>query len=96
MKQCSWCLKEFKPSVSYQIYCSVECRDLATKEKIADRYHINRRKKRSKKQRFCAGECGTELSIYNDNLFCNTCMVNNKKVDRTLKQVKRFFEYEKK
>lgn len=96
MKQCSWCSKDFFPSVSYQIYCSTECRDLATKEKISERYYINRRRKRSKKERKCAGDCGTTLSIYNEKLFCDNCMVNNKKVDKTLKELKRFFEYEKK
>lgn len=96
MKPCAWCSEDFKPSVSYQIYCSSDCREAATKEKIAERYQINRRKNRSKKQRKCSGGCGTLISIYNENGFCNVCMVNQKKVDKTLKEIKGFFDYEQK
>lgn len=96
MKTCSWCSHEFSPSVSYQIYCSKECRELATKEKISERYSINKRRKRSNKERRCAGGCETLLSIYNDKNFCNTCMINNKKVEKMLKELKGIFDYEKK
>jgi uncharacterized protein YmfQ (DUF2313 family) len=95
MKTCSWCASDFLPTVSYQIYCSSECRENATKEKISERYQINRRKNKKNKKRKCAGECGTFLSIYNDKNFCTSCMVNNKKVDKTLKELKGFFDYEK-
>ena len=110
MKTCAWCANEFEPSVSYQIYCSPECREQATKEKIAEsellccrarsiekiaeRYHINRRKNRSKKERRCSGGCGTLISIYNENGFCTICMVNKRKVDKTLKEIRDFFDYE--
>jgi hypothetical protein len=96
MKTCSWCSIEFDPSVSYQIYCSVECRELATKEKIAERYSLNRRKARSNKKRKCAGGCGSILSIYNEKSFCDQCMINNKKVDKMLKELKGLFDYEQK
>lgn len=91
MKICAWCANEFNPSVSYQIYCSPECRELSTKEKISERYQINRRKSRSKKQRRCSGGCGTFISIYNENGYCQVCMINKKKVDKTLRQLKDFF-----
>lgn len=96
MKTCSWCANEFEPSVSYQIYCCPDCRDQATKEKISERYQINRRKNRSKKKRLCSGGCGTYISIYNENGFCSICMTNKKTVDKTLKQIKGFFDYEQK
>jgi hypothetical protein len=96
VKTCSWCANEFDPSVVYQIYCSPECRENATKEKIAERYQINRRKNRSKKERKCSGGCGTIISIYNENGFCQFCMVNKRKVDRSLKELKGFFDYEQK
>jgi hypothetical protein len=96
MKACAWCAIDFKPSVTYQIYCSVECRESATKEKIAERYQVSRRKNRVNKPKKCAGGCGVLLSIYNDKGFCNSCMVNNKKVDKTLRELKGFFDYEKK
>lgn len=94
MKFCDWCSKEFQPRVTYQIYCSKECRDLATKEKINARYQINRRKEKSKKTKRCSGGCGTVISIYNNNGFCNVCMINQRKVDKTLRELKGLFDYE--
>lgn len=96
MKICAWCANEFEPSVSYQIYCSPDCRDQATKEKISQRYQINRIKNKSKKQKRCSGGCGTVISIYNENGFCNVCMVNKRKVDKTFKEIKGFFDNGKK
>jgi uncharacterized protein YmfQ (DUF2313 family) len=96
MKTCSWCAQDFSPAVSYQIYCSKGCRELATKEKIAERSHINKRKKRNNKPRRCAGECGALLSIYNDKSFCDQCMINQKRVEKMLKELKGLFDYEKK
>ena len=95
MKNCTWCASEFIPAVSYQVYCSKECRDLATKEKIAERYQASKRKVRATKERKCAGGCETYLSIYNDKNFCTSCMVNSKKVEKMLKELRGFFEYEK-
>lgn len=94
MKQCSRCDKVFKPRVSYQIYCGEICRDEATKEKINERYQITRRQKRIGKKRLCLGGCNTSLSIYNDSGFCSNCNVSKKSVDKMLKQVKGFFDYE--
>jgi hypothetical protein len=96
MKSCSWCSLEFNPNVSYQIYCSVECRELATKEKIAERYASKKRRSRSEKTRRCAGDCGSILSIYNEKSFCDRCMINNKKVDKMLRELRGLFDYEKK
>lgn len=94
MKICGWCSQEFEAKVSYQVYCSVECRENATKDKIAERYQINRIKNRVSKKRKCSGGCGTYISIYNDNGFCTTCMVNKRKVDQMLKELKGLFDYE--
>ena len=94
MKLCDWCSNEFNPKVSYQVYCSVECRELATREKISERYQISRIKNRSEKKRKCSGGCGITISIYNENGFCNTCMINKKKVDQMLKELKGLFDYE--
>lgn len=87
MKQCNWCENAFKPAVSYQVYCSPECRSSATKEKIVARYLATKRKKR--KPKLCAGGCGIMLSIYNDDALCNSCKINNKDVERVLKMVKK-------
>ena len=96
MKLCSYfgCETYFNPKVSYQIYCSDDCRDKATKEKIAERYQVTRRQKRKGKERRCLGGCGQKLSIYNDSGFCANCNVSKKAVDKMLKQIKGFFDYE--
>lgn len=88
MKPCSWCGNHFRPSVTYQIYCSILCREASTKEKIIARYAISRRQKRKGKDRKCAGGCGLTLSIYNDDLICNACKINKKDLQRALKQIK--------
>jgi hypothetical protein len=90
VKSCSWCDNSFKPTVSYQIYCSASCREQATKEKIVSRYYITKRNKRKNKSRLCAG-CGSSLSIYNDEKLCNLCSTNKKDVEKTLKKIKAIF-----
>ena len=94
MKLCDRCDNHFTPKVSYQIYCSSECRDAATKDKIAERYQVTRRQKRIGKNRRCLGGCNTSLSIYNDSGFCANCNVSKKSVDKMLKELKGFFDYE--
>ena len=94
MKLCDRCDTYFEPKVSYQIYCSVDCRDFATKDKITERYQITRRQKRKGKKRFCLGGCQTQLSIYNDSGFCANCNVSEKQVAKMLKELKGFIEYE--
>jgi len=79
MKHCQWCDKEFNTEIVYQIYCSPECRDLSTKEKIAARYLISRRQKRKGKERSCKS-CKEALSIYNDDNLCVKCNVNPKRL----------------
>jgi hypothetical protein len=44
----------------------------------------------------CAGGCGILISIYNDAGFCNSCLVNNKKVDKFVKDLRDYFDYEEK
>lgn len=87
MKNCQWCNNQFHTNVSYQIYCSPECREEATKEKIAERYLITRRQKRQGKVRLCKG-CGTTLSIYNDDVTCDLCYINPQEVNKVLKEIK--------
>lgn len=86
-KHCDWCDQTFEPKVSYQIYCSKECRDGATKEKIAARYLVTRRTKRLGKDRKCKS-CGGSLSIYNDGQLCQSCIVNPSDVARALREIK--------
>lgn len=88
MKLCKWCDSYFTPSVSYQIYCSADCRNNATKGKILERQRVLKRQKRKNKIRTCAGKCGTILSIYNDDKYCDHCLINEKQVDKALKEIK--------
>lgn len=87
MKHCQWCDAQFLAKTSYQIYCSVGCRDLATKEKIALRYEQTRRERRRDKDRRCK-ICDDPLSIYNDEKTCETCVVDPKEVGRVLRQIR--------
>jgi hypothetical protein len=86
-KRCSWCDKSFETNISYQIYCSVECREAATKEKIAERYVATRRKKMHGKIRKCLG-CDTNLSAYNDEKLCQSCLIDPKEVSRVLREIR--------
>ena len=88
MKLCKWCDTYFNPSVSYQIYCSAECRNSATKGKIIERHKVIKRQKRKNKTRLCLGGCGTILSIYNDSKYCDHCLIDKKQVDKKLKEIK--------
>ena len=88
MKICEWCENEFSPTVSYQIYCSPECRSQATKIKIAEKQAINKRRKRYGKDRKCARGCGTILSSYNDVNYCENCSIDDKKLNKTLRELK--------
>lgn len=96
IKHCQWCDNSFDTKSKNQIYCSIECRTIATKEKVLQRYKITKSKERVGKDRLCAGGCNTKLSIYNDNQFCDPCLINNKKLDRFLKDMKDYFKYDKK
>ncbi len=87
MKPCNFCDKQFDESVSYQVYCSAHCRDLATKEKIAARYLQSKRAKRKGKTRLCKS-CSMPLSIYNDFAVCSSCSVNPDAVNKAIKKIK--------
>ena len=87
MKHCQWCDTSFSTKVSYQIYCSPECRESATKEKISERYAISRRARRVGKQRKCKS-CNQQLSAYNDDTLCSSCTISPSDVSKALKQIK--------
>ena len=86
-KHCEWCDTHFDTNVSYQIYCSVSCRESATREKIAQRYAQKRRTNRLGKDRKCKS-CGIPLSAYNDQDTCSECLVNPVDVKKALKDLK--------
>lgn len=85
-KYCKWCDHQFETEVSYQIYCSTECREDATKEKIAERYKANKRK--NQKAKLCKA-CGKTLSVYNDDTLCLDCIINPAEVKGVLRDIRR-------
>lgn len=87
MKHCQWCDTAFETAISYQIYCSPECRTFATREKIAERYSISKRNDRLNKKRICKS-CGARLSIYNDSNTCLACDVNPNDVKKALRDMR--------
>jgi hypothetical protein len=87
MKNCQWCNKEFSSKISYQIYCSSDCRDLSTREKITARNAINRRNRMIGKKRKCKS-CKVNLSAYNDDQLCHSCLINPTEVSKALKELK--------
>lgn len=86
-KHCEWCDNQFQPKVSYQIYCSVECREFATREKITERYSITRRSKMAARNRLCKS-CKSKLSAYNDDDLCQKCLINPAEVKKALKDIR--------
>jgi predicted nucleic acid-binding Zn ribbon protein len=87
MKTCQWCDAAFNPKVKYQIYCSEQCRELATKEKIAQRYAIARRNRMINNPKSCKS-CSKPLSAYNEGVLCASCIVNPSDVTKALKEIK--------
>ena len=86
-KNCEWCGTDFTANVSYQIYCSVDCRTQSTKEKTTSKQRERRIKSRVGKERLCT-TCKNPLSIYNDESFCSTCIGDQKLLRRFLKDIK--------
>lgn len=93
MRECAWCSSYFEPTTTYQIYCGRDCRKEATREKIKENGRRATIKKRQKTKRFCINDCGTRLSVYNDEKMCNKCKVNDTLVNKALNNIKDFFDY---
>lgn len=87
MKTCQWCGEPFDSKVTYQVYCTANCRQEATKEKITQRYIAKRRRKMFDKKRVCKS-CDLPLSVYNDELICQSCLINPPEVRKALREIK--------
>jgi predicted nucleic acid-binding Zn ribbon protein len=86
-KHCEWCDHSFETKINYQIYCSAECREAATKEKIMQNYFLKQTKKRFLKKRACKS-CGSLLSAYNVSQTCFGCADNPSDVSKALREMK--------
>lgn len=95
IQYCRWCDKEFTTEAKHQVFCSVECRSKSTKQKNSEKNKKSKVKRRIGKKRNCIN-CGMELSIYNEKKLCSSCYVDQKKFDKTLREIRKFFDYEKK
>lgn len=93
MAICVWCGDDFDSYSPQQIYCGSECREKASKEKILNRYQTEKIKKRIGKEKLCSGGCGTRLSIYNESGICDRCLVNKKRYNSFLKELKGLFQH---
>lgn len=85
MTNCAWCVAEFKAATNNQIYCGPECRQAATKHRSEQVRVIKRKRKRDK---VCAGGCGTLLSMYNESNYCTICMVSKHELKRVIKEIR--------
>lgn len=75
------CLNKFKPKTYNGVYCSPECRKIATNKKLLDKYYVNKNNKN--KKRVCATvHCSTVLSVYNKEKICEQC-----KIERYIKRL---------
>lgn len=90
MKQCDWCNGRFFPAVSFQIYCSEDCRTAATKHNQALKSKERKLSRRKTKKRICANsDCNNVLSVYNDSKYCASCFFSEHVVLRELENIKR-------
>jgi len=87
LKNCEWCGKDFDANVSYQIYCTPECRTVATKNNTTQRQRQKKAESRKGKTRLCS-TCHTPLSIYNDDNFCSNCIGSKKDYKKFLRNIK--------
>lgn len=93
MTRCAWCDGEFVKDHSQQIYCSVACRNEASKESAKRYAKIAKYKARRGKVRLCKS-CKKPLSIYNDHPLCQSCEIKDDLVKKALRNIKDFIEYE--
>lgn len=89
---CQWCGDEFEAHSKSHIYCSIEHRALASKEKKAERYRNNKIRARVGKVRMCSGGCGTQLSIYNEAGICDNCLISPKELKSLIKDLRGLFD----
>ena len=60
----------FAPKAHNGIYCSEECRRIATNAKVLQRYYDGKDKKKKKKRTCKDKDCNTVLSQYNKEDIC--------------------------
>jgi hypothetical protein len=66
------CTNSFIPKTYNGVYCSTECRKVATNKKLLEKYYTNKSNK-SKKRICSTADCTTILSRYNKEKICERC-----------------------
>ncbi len=72
------CSIKFDKKIHNQKYCSDECCQIATRQKMLQKYYDKRDRKKGKK-RWCDTCKVTELSRYNETHTCASCLNEKKK-----------------
>lgn len=68
------CSVEFIKTTHNQKYCSDNCCREATNKKIREKYYEEKARLSGKKRTCKAKGCKNELSRYNEESICNTCI----------------------
>lgn len=85
-KQCNYCFGLFSTTLDRQIYCSANCRTLATKERQA-----NNRKTVVPRRKSCASSgCSNLVSANLDSIYCSSCFYTNSDLEKDLRKIKRY------
>jgi hypothetical protein len=66
------CNNSFIPKTYNSIFCSPECRRVATNKKLLEKYYENKSNK-NKKRTCKTANCATILSRYNKEDICESC-----------------------
>lgn len=93
MSKCAWCDSQFVKDHPQQKYCSVNCRNEASKEAARRYAKIAKYKSRRGKERLCK-QCKKPLSIYNDTTLCRSCEIKDDLVRTALRNIREFIDYE--
>lgn len=83
MKLCPWCLSSFHSDSNRQVYCSVDCRTQATKDRKVD---IRRK---DKKKRCATKGCPNGVSAHIDSPYCRSCYLSDSVIELDLKMIRK-------
>ena len=85
-RQCVECSIIFKPIAHNGIYCSADCRKVATNKKVLQKYYDNKARRSGEVSKKCKYRgCKTILSRYNKEDICEA-----HKIERFIKRLKKW------
>lgn len=70
------CEQDFERKKHNQIYCSDECRRVATNKRLMERYYERKDRLARKLEHSVYCKCGTIISRYNESGRCFNCLQN--------------------